>query len=386
METNLFGTWAVIQAHCPHSGVPATLASSTSAAARVRTASRRSGLAVNPSRRQLRDSKAAVHALTAKLATELRAEGIRVDATDPGLTATAPGMESMGARRQNGPSRSRRRRRCHPIAGRGRRAARRRWRCRRPRPRRSRADEQTRAGGACGGADGGEHAGADHRAEADHDGVETGRGGWHRRAGDWFGDGAVVRTLLRISDSDTWVGSPYAGETVNVRLRACVSSSVALFACTCCTSAARRRARAWMAAELAEHGYSISPGTLYQRCIVWRRTGCCDQSTRWSMVAPTRIHDHPAGAARRCGTRSGCSPSWPTKSSTGDHHWRRGGRSARVEPLPRNVKVLGAVVAGAGHRIGDAIPAAAVVRDRHPRAPVVAVGVAEGVADAIASG
>jgi NAD(P)-dependent dehydrogenase (short-subunit alcohol dehydrogenase family) len=35
---------------------------------------------------------------TAKLATELRDEGIRVDAADPGLTATAPGMEAMGAR------------------------------------------------------------------------------------------------------------------------------------------------------------------------------------------------------------------------------------------------------------------------------------------------
>ena len=43
-------------------------------------------------------SKAALHALTAKLAVELAADGILVNAVDPGLTATAPGMEAMGAR------------------------------------------------------------------------------------------------------------------------------------------------------------------------------------------------------------------------------------------------------------------------------------------------
>jgi NAD(P)-dependent dehydrogenase (short-subunit alcohol dehydrogenase family) len=43
-------------------------------------------------------SKAALNALTAKLAAELEGSGIIVNAACPGLTATAPGMEAMGAR------------------------------------------------------------------------------------------------------------------------------------------------------------------------------------------------------------------------------------------------------------------------------------------------
>ena len=42
--------------------------------------------------------KAAVNALTSKLAAELEGTGILVNSVDPGLTATAPGMEEMGAR------------------------------------------------------------------------------------------------------------------------------------------------------------------------------------------------------------------------------------------------------------------------------------------------
>jgi NAD(P)-dependent dehydrogenase (short-subunit alcohol dehydrogenase family) len=41
-------------------------------------------------------SKAAANALARKLAADL--PGILVNAVDPGLTATAPGMEAMGAR------------------------------------------------------------------------------------------------------------------------------------------------------------------------------------------------------------------------------------------------------------------------------------------------
>ena len=43
-------------------------------------------------------SKAAVNALTSKLAAELDGTGVLVNSVDPGLTATAPGMEEMGAR------------------------------------------------------------------------------------------------------------------------------------------------------------------------------------------------------------------------------------------------------------------------------------------------
>jgi len=43
-------------------------------------------------------SKAALLALTSKLAAELEGSGVLVNAVCPGLTATAPGMEQMGAR------------------------------------------------------------------------------------------------------------------------------------------------------------------------------------------------------------------------------------------------------------------------------------------------
>jgi len=43
-------------------------------------------------------SKAALNALTAKLAAEQEGSGVLVNVVDPGLTATAPGMEELGAR------------------------------------------------------------------------------------------------------------------------------------------------------------------------------------------------------------------------------------------------------------------------------------------------
>jgi NAD(P)-dependent dehydrogenase (short-subunit alcohol dehydrogenase family) len=98
METNLFGTWAVIQA-----ALPALRRSDDARIINVGSGSGSHGeptfgLATNPVSASYAISKAALHALTAKLATELRPEGIRVDVVDPGLTATAPGMDAMGAR------------------------------------------------------------------------------------------------------------------------------------------------------------------------------------------------------------------------------------------------------------------------------------------------
>ena len=98
MATNLFGTWRVVQALLP--------ALRRSPSARVVNVGSGSGsfgdpqfgLAQGPAAVSYAVSKAALHALTVKLAVELAAEGIAVHAVDPGLTATAPGMEAMGAR------------------------------------------------------------------------------------------------------------------------------------------------------------------------------------------------------------------------------------------------------------------------------------------------
>ncbi len=98
MDTNLFGTWGVIQA-----ALPALGRSNDARIVNVGSGSGSHGdtafgLSTNPASASYAISKAALHALTVKLATELEPTGIRVDAVDPGLTATAPGMDSMGAR------------------------------------------------------------------------------------------------------------------------------------------------------------------------------------------------------------------------------------------------------------------------------------------------
>lgn len=98
-EVNLFGTWRVTQALLPllrnsahgrivnvssgagsHGDLQFGLSTGSGAVA---------GYGV---------SKAALNALTVKIAAELKDSGILVNAVCPGLTATAPGMESMGAR------------------------------------------------------------------------------------------------------------------------------------------------------------------------------------------------------------------------------------------------------------------------------------------------
>jgi NAD(P)-dependent dehydrogenase (short-subunit alcohol dehydrogenase family) len=98
MDTNLFGTWRVTQALLPalrRAGSARIVNVGSGAGSH---GDPQYGLHTGPTTASYAISKAALHALTAKLAVELSGEGIRVNAVDPGLTATAPGMEAMGAR------------------------------------------------------------------------------------------------------------------------------------------------------------------------------------------------------------------------------------------------------------------------------------------------
>lgn len=98
MDTNLFGPWRVVMALLPalRAGAPARVVNVGSGSGSH--GDTRFGLSTNPVSTSYAVSKAALHALTVKLAVELRDAGIVVNAVDPGLTATAPGMEAMGAR------------------------------------------------------------------------------------------------------------------------------------------------------------------------------------------------------------------------------------------------------------------------------------------------
>lgn len=98
VDTNLFGAWRVIQALLPalRRADHARIVNVGSGAGSHGAAD--FGLASNPGSASYAVSKAALHALTAKLAVELAPDGMLVNAVDPGLTATAPGMEAMGAR------------------------------------------------------------------------------------------------------------------------------------------------------------------------------------------------------------------------------------------------------------------------------------------------
>lgn len=99
LETNLLGAWRVAQAFLPllQKSGSGRLVNVTSGAgshgdeAFGLTASGGTAASYGV-------SKAAANALTAKLAAELKGSGVLVNAVDPGLTATAPGMEAMGAR------------------------------------------------------------------------------------------------------------------------------------------------------------------------------------------------------------------------------------------------------------------------------------------------
>jgi NAD(P)-dependent dehydrogenase (short-subunit alcohol dehydrogenase family) len=99
LDTNLFGPWLVCQAFLPlirrsNHGRIVNVASGGGSHGDPQF-----GLATpGGTAASYGISKAAVNALTSKLAAELDGTGILVNSVDPGLTATAPGMEEMGAR------------------------------------------------------------------------------------------------------------------------------------------------------------------------------------------------------------------------------------------------------------------------------------------------
>lgn len=98
INTNLFGAWRTVQAF-----LPLLLRSEHARIVNVSSGAGsfgepQFGLASSPAVASYAVSKAALNALTIKLAGELKEQGILVNAVDPGLTATTPGMEAMGAR------------------------------------------------------------------------------------------------------------------------------------------------------------------------------------------------------------------------------------------------------------------------------------------------
>lgn len=99
LETNLFGAWRMTQAFLPllrQSAHGRVVNVSSGAGSHGDTSF---GLTTNNgASASYGISKAALNALTVKFAVELAASGILVNAACPGLTATARGMEAMGAR------------------------------------------------------------------------------------------------------------------------------------------------------------------------------------------------------------------------------------------------------------------------------------------------
>jgi NAD(P)-dependent dehydrogenase (short-subunit alcohol dehydrogenase family) len=99
METNVFGAWRMIQTFLPSlrkSEHPRIVNVSSGAGSHGDPSF---GLTTNRgASASYGISKAALNALTVKFAAELQGSGILINAVCPGLTATAPGMEAMGAR------------------------------------------------------------------------------------------------------------------------------------------------------------------------------------------------------------------------------------------------------------------------------------------------
>jgi len=98
LDTNVLGPWRVVQALLPalrRAGHARIVNVGSGAGSHGEP---RFGLATGPAAPSYAVSKAALHALSVKFAQELRETGILVNVVDPGLTATAAGMEAMGAR------------------------------------------------------------------------------------------------------------------------------------------------------------------------------------------------------------------------------------------------------------------------------------------------
>lgn len=95
-HTNVLGPWRLVQGALPllrRSPAPRVVMVTSGSGSHGEPTF---GLASGPGMASYAVSKAAANALTRKLAADL--PGILVNAVDPGLTATAPGMEAMGAR------------------------------------------------------------------------------------------------------------------------------------------------------------------------------------------------------------------------------------------------------------------------------------------------
>ncbi len=98
-DTNLFGPWRVCQVFLPLIRLSQHARIVNISSGGGSHGEPQFGLAVGGgAAASYGISKAAVNALTSKLAAELEGTGILVNSVDPGLTATAPGMEEMGAR------------------------------------------------------------------------------------------------------------------------------------------------------------------------------------------------------------------------------------------------------------------------------------------------
>ena len=99
LDTNLFGAWRSVQAFLPllkKSEHPRVVNVSSGAGSHSDVVF---GLGFNQNMApSYAIAKAALNALTVKLAVELKDSGILVNAVCPGLTATFPGGEAMGAR------------------------------------------------------------------------------------------------------------------------------------------------------------------------------------------------------------------------------------------------------------------------------------------------